>query len=96
MPSTRKQTVEEYTQDSESDEGSEVDPEYWPSDSDKSVECLTDHNKDRLLYIRQYKLELAMLHDHLLQRGQDVMGPAFMQFCDPVTFANFCYKCTTP
>ena len=96
MPSTRSQTAEEYAQHTESDEDSDADPEYWPSDSDESIECCVDHDRDRLLYIRQYKDELAILHNHLLQHGKDVMGPAFLQFCDPTTFANFCYKCTTP
>ena len=73
------------------------DPDYMPSDSEQSeCEDTAARTQDRCRYIRQYREELTQMHSNFVASGQEVMGPAFLQFCDFPTFANFCYRCTAP
>jgi hypothetical protein len=82
-----------------SDEDSDEDPEYLPSDAedDSGDDYGTAaRTQDRCQYIQRYKDELTNLHGEMVSQGQQLMGPAFLQLCDFTTFANFCYKNTTP
>ena len=98
MPSSKNKPVHDKMEFTESsDEGSDEDPDYIESDSDRSdCDDTAARTQDRCRYIRQYREELTVMHSQFVQQGQDTMGPAFLQFCDFATFANFCYKCTTP
>ena len=98
MPSSKNKPIyDEMEFTDSSDEGSDEDPDYIESDSDQSdCDNIAARTQDRCRYIRQYRQELTTMHSQFVQQGQDTMGPAFLQFCDFATFANFCYKCTTP
>ena len=78
--------------------GSEDDPDYYPSDTDDDYFSSDEayNTDDRCRYIQRYRSELESLWLDLLQRGVDMMGPAFLQTANLDNFSNFCYKHTQP
>ena len=66
------------------------------SEEDESMGCEEGCDNDRCKYIEMYETELLATFAELKHRGNNVMGPAFLQLCDFATFANFCYNHTQP